>query len=225
MRARSTTPRLSSAATSRTASWFADKGAPRASFLGRSESLLAVDRLVGRLVRILRERGELRNTYFVFTSDNGYLLGEHGLTGKVLPYEESVRVPLVISGPGVRPGSRSRALVANVDLAPTIARITGALAERQMDGRSLLPLLHGRRRAIRHELLLEYLGDGRAFKAIRTERYAFQRYREGGSELYDLRADPAELHNLAHRPRKAAVKARLDARLRQVARCVGAACP
>jgi N-acetylglucosamine-6-sulfatase len=209
----------------RTASWLADKGAPRASFLGRSESLLAVDRLVGRLVRILRERGDLRNTYFVFTSDNGYLLGEHGLNGKVLPYEESVRVPLVISGPGVRPGSRTHALVANIDLAPTITRIAGALAERRMDGRSLLPLLHGRRRAIRHELLLEYLGDGRAFQALRTDRYAFQRYRAGGSELYDLQSDPAELHNLAQRHQQAEVRARLAERLRHLAGCVGAACP
>jgi N-acetylglucosamine-6-sulfatase len=209
----------------RSTRWFGGGGALRASFLGRSESLLAVDRLVGRLVRILRARGELENTYFVFTSDNGYLLGEHGMIGKNLPYDEDVRVPLVVRGPGIRPAGRSDALVANIDLAPTIVRIAGAVAGRRMDGHSLLPLLRGRRDAIRHELLLEYLATDQAFRAIRTDRYAFQRYRVGGSELYDLRSDPAELHNLARRKAGADLRARLAGRLHRLSRCAGAACP
>jgi arylsulfatase A-like enzyme len=208
----------------RSARWL-DGGALRASFLGRSESLLAVDRLVGRLVRILRERGELQNTYFVFTSDNGYLLGEHGMIGKNLPYDEDVRVPLVVRGPGIRAGSQSDAMVANIDMAPTIVRIAGAVSGRRMDGRSLLPLLRGRRDAIRHELVLEYLATDQAFRAIRTDRYALQRYREGGSELYDLRSDPAELHNIAHRNAAEDLRTRLAARLHRLSRCVGAGCP
>ena len=106
----------------------------------RQESLLAVDDQIERLVDTLRRRGELDNTYILFTSDNGYMQGEHRVAyGKMLAYDPSTRVPLLVSGPGIPHGQVSQELVANIDLAPTIAQIAGARPSRPCDGRSLLP--------------------------------------------------------------------------------------
>lgn len=195
----------------------------RPAFIGRSESLLAVDDLVGRLTATLRSSGQLRNTYFIFTSDNGFLLGEHGLEGKVLPYDESVRVPLLVRGPGIKPGSRDNSLVANIDLAPTISALAGAQPGRQVDGQSLVPLLRGHQMSPR-PLELEYLAGREGFHAVRTQTWMFDRYKTGGSELYDVRNDPYQLHNLAANPRYAAVRSRLAAKLKALAHCSGATC-
>jgi arylsulfatase A-like enzyme len=106
----------------------------------RQESLLAVDDQVSRLVDTLRRTGELDNTYILFTSDNGYMQGEHRVAyGKMLAYDPSTRVPLLVRGPGIAHGRVSHELVANIDLAPTIAGIAGARPTRPCDGRSLLP--------------------------------------------------------------------------------------
>jgi N-acetylglucosamine-6-sulfatase len=106
----------------------------------RQESLLAVDDQVERLVDTLRATGELDNTYILFTSDNGYMQGEHRVAyGKMLAYDPSTRVPLLVRGPGIPQGRVSRELVANIDLAPTIAQVAGARPTRPCDGRSLLP--------------------------------------------------------------------------------------
>jgi len=192
-------------------------------FLGRSESLLAVDDLVGRLVDRLRAEGELDNTYFIYTSDNGFLLGEHRLTGKVVPYEEAIRVPLVIRGPGIKPGSRERTLVANIDLAPTISALADAQPRRAQDGHSLVPLFRGQDLPGR-DLAFEYLTGREAFSAIRTERWKFITYATGGSELYDLRHDPHELLNLASFSRYEEVRRRLTERRRQLSDCKGKPC-
>lgn len=91
--------------------------------------------------------GEQEDTYYVLLSDNGYQFGEHGLGSKALPYEESVHVPMFVSGPGVAAGSRRTELVANNDIAPTVLEWTGAEATKPVDGRSLAPCsLAGRRR-------------------------------------------------------------------------------
>ncbi len=111
-------------------------------YRNRLESLLAVDEMVGRLVGELREAGELDDTYIVFTSDNGFHMGEHRLgPGKWTPYEEDIRVPLVVRGPGVPAGRKLDHLVLNNDLAPTFAQLAGAQAPSFVDGRSLAPLL------------------------------------------------------------------------------------
>jgi N-acetylglucosamine-6-sulfatase len=108
----------------------------------RLESMLAVDEMVGRLVDALRESGELENTYLVFTSDNGFHLGQHRLTsGKWTAYEEDIRVPLIVRGPGVPEGRTLAHLVLNNDLAPTFADLGGAETPPFVDGRSLKPLL------------------------------------------------------------------------------------
>ena len=108
----------------------------------RLQSMLAVDDMIGQLVETLKESGELDNTYLVFTSDNGFHLGTHRLTaGKWTAYEEDIRVPLIVRGPGVPEGRRLEHLVLNNDLAPTFADLAGAKAPSFVDGRSLTPLL------------------------------------------------------------------------------------
>ena len=113
----------------------------------RAEALSLVDAQVARTVRTLRQTGELRNTYVVFTSDNGYFLGEHRMRqGKVLPYEPSLRVPLMIRGPGIPAGQVRSDPFTTVDLAPTILDAAGVRAPRSVDGASLLDVAkHGDR--------------------------------------------------------------------------------
>jgi N-acetylglucosamine-6-sulfatase len=196
-------------------------------FLGRSESLLAVDRMVERIIKALRASDELANTYLIFTSDNGYLLGEHGHIGKRLGYEESVRVPLVVRGPGIPQRKRVPELVQNIDLAPTVVDISGAEAGLEMDGRSLLPLLENAGgtapSAFKHRnLLLEYLVKWEKFAGVRTPGgFVYIEYWDGTTELYDLDQDPWELRNPAGEPSYRRVQARLDARLDRLRACAG----
>jgi arylsulfatase A-like enzyme len=117
----------------------------QALFDRRRESLLAVDRGVVSLVQELERTGQLDNTYVVFTSDNGFHTGEHRLpAGKETAFEEDIRVPLLIRGPGVKEHSTSGALVGNVDFAPTFARLAGVVPPAFVDGRSFADQLHGR---------------------------------------------------------------------------------
>jgi N-acetylglucosamine-6-sulfatase len=194
-------------------------------YRSRLESLLAVDNSVSRLIQTLRRTGELDNTVVIFTSDNGYLLGEHRQTGKELPYEESMRVPLIVRGPGFPGGVRRRQLVANIDLAPTIAALAHAPGRRHMDGISLLPLARHRARARRRDLLFERSHlEGRSFAAVRTQRYVLIRWDGGGRELYDLRRDPYELHNRARSHAYSRVRHALLPRLRALSHCKRKGC-
>ncbi len=110
----------------------------------RLRSLQAVDEAIARLYDTLKESGNLENTFIFFTSDNGFHLGEHRLRrGKQTAYETDIHLPLIVRGPGIKPGTTSSALVGNIDLAPTIATIAGAKIPDFVDGRSFVPLLHG----------------------------------------------------------------------------------
>jgi N-acetylglucosamine-6-sulfatase len=101
-----------------------------------------VDDMIGKLVKSLHESGELDNTYIFFTSDNGFHLGQHRLgAGKWTPYEEDIRVPLIVRGPGVPEGKTLHHMVLNNDLAPTFADLAGAKRPSFVDGRSLVPFL------------------------------------------------------------------------------------
>jgi N-acetylglucosamine-6-sulfatase len=124
----------------------------------RLRSLLAVDEMVGSVVETLSAAGALDNTYIVFTSDNGYLLGEHGIPlGKQAPYEESIHVPLIVRGPGVPAGAVTDSIGLNIDFAPTFAELAGASPADFVDGRSLVPLLDGDPPAEwRHGFLVEH---------------------------------------------------------------------
>jgi arylsulfatase A-like enzyme len=191
----------------------------------RLASLVAVDEGVARIVGALRARDQLRNTLLIFTSDNGFMLGEHRvLTGKILPYEPSIRVPLLMRGPGVPHGVRRRDLVWNGDLAPTILDAAGARPAFALDGRSLLAPPRPRR-----DILLEGPPARRTnglpwFIGLRTPRYKYVEYLWGARELYDLRRDPDETHNLARSLATSRLRAALKRRLAQLAGCAGAAC-
>ena len=168
-------------------------------------SLLEVDRSVGRLVDALIERGELRNTIIVFTSDNGLAFGEHRWSAKRIPYEESIRVPLIVryDGLGTPVDVRSSALVANIDIAPTIAQLTG-VALRRTDGVSLVPQLRDPRSAMaRQGVLLEHLAKKNdrvpSYCGLRTSRHTYVRYATGEEELYNLDRDPFQLEDRSDR--------------------------
>jgi arylsulfatase A-like enzyme len=189
-------------------------------------SLLAVDDLVARLVGTLAEVGELDRTLLVFTSDNGFFHGEHRIRdGKFLPYEEAVRVPLLVRGGGFPVGVTATQLVSNVDLAPTLLAAAGAEPGRVLDGEPLLPLALDPGAGRSRVLLLEAIeGNRAAYSAIRTERWAWIEYEDGARELYDLRSDPLQLRSRHAQKSTAAVRASLAARLARLRSCAGESC-
>jgi N-acetylglucosamine-6-sulfatase len=183
------------------------------------EALQAVDRAVATMVRVLAERDLLYNTVIIFMSDNGLMLGEHRQQQKIWPYEEAIRVPLVIRAPWIPSARTNDEFVLNIDIAPTLAELAGVKADHP-DGRSLVPLLRGEHPPWRQSFLEEFLGPNQlniggppGFNAIRTKRYMYAEYRTGWRELYDLQMDPYELQNLAGQPDVAALEASLAAGL------------
>ncbi len=133
-----------------------DENDANAFFRRRAGTLPAVDEMVEEIIRLLEQTDELDNTYIFFLSDNGYRTGQHGIpSGKGTAYEEDIRVPLLVRGPGIQPNIRIDHLVANIDLAPTIADMAGVPPSRSVDGRSFLPLLEQRDMAWRKVLLIE----------------------------------------------------------------------
>jgi N-acetylglucosamine-6-sulfatase len=194
----------------------------------RLESLLAVDEAVAAIVAALRETGELEQTLIVFTADNGFFHGEHRVpSGKVLLYEPSIRVPLVLRGPGVPRGERVSELVANIDVAPTIVDATGAQPQRVLDGRSLLPLARDTGRRTGRDILIERGPGGnnqQIFTALRTARYLYAEYSNGERELYDLVRDPAQLTSLHADPAHQGLRTVLAERLARLRTCAGDAC-
>jgi len=186
------------------------------------QSLLELDRVVQALVETVAARGGLGDTVIAFASDNGFMWGEHRLEGKVWPYEESIRVPLVIRVPWVAPPGRTdRHMALNIDLASTFADLAGVTPGLPQDGRSLVPLLRGAGPdpPWRSAFVVEYLGHETfpesppRFEAIRTTGYLYAEYTNGWRELYDLRRDPYELRNLAGQPGDASLQALLARRL------------
>jgi arylsulfatase A-like enzyme len=181
-------------------------------------SLLAVDRAVGGIVSALRETGRLADSMIVFTSDNGILWGEHGWVGKIVPYEESIRVPFVVRDDRLVSAARQDPRpVLNVDLAPTFAEAAGVAAP-GAEGRSLLPLLRGDAPGWRSDFLIESerYSHVPSYCAVRDERHLYVVYDTGEEELYDLSRDPFELQNAAADPALAAIRSRLRTRLREL---------
>ena len=192
------------------------------------ESLLAVDEGIVRVVGALRDAGELENTLIVFTSDNGFFHGEHRVPyGKVMVYEPSIRVPLILRGPGVPAGARRRQLVTNADLAPTILDAADAVpAGRVPDGRSLFPLLRDRGLAWGRELLVEGAPgiQAVAYAALRNDRFVYAEHDNGERELYDLRRDPDQLDSVDGDQDYESIEARLAERLAALQICAGPSC-
>jgi N-acetylglucosamine-6-sulfatase len=192
----------------------------------RLESLLSVDDAVESIVSALRGTGELDNTLILFTSDNGFFAGEHRVaTGKVLAYEPSIRLPLLMRGPGVPVGATAGQLVTNADLAPTILDAAEAKPGRVEDGRSLLELVGDPGVEWGRELLLEGgNAQGLTFTGLRNYRWKYIEHTDGEVELYDLERDPYELQSLHPDPAFAGIKALLAARLAILRSCAGRTC-
>jgi N-acetylglucosamine-6-sulfatase len=199
----------------------AQLNAIRENYQQRLESLLAVDEAVRDILSALEATGELSRTLVILTADNGFFHGEHRVpAGKVLVYEPSVRVPLIVRGPGLPRAVQRSNLVANVDLAATILDAAAARADRRLDGRSLLPFARDPLVRSGRDILLETP----TYSAIRTPRHVFVQHSTGEQELYDLVADPHQLQSLHADPRSAALKADLAARLARLRTCAGDAC-
>jgi N-acetylglucosamine-6-sulfatase len=195
----------------------------------RLQSLQAVDEGVARMMDALRRTGELRNTLVIFTSDNGYLLGEHRYTGKVLPYEPALQVPLLMRGPGLPAGVVRKRVATLVDLAPTIVAVAHARAGLVMDGRNLLPIAT-RNKPSWETLLIQAgqyrtYGTGWFYRGVRTDRYSYAYYPYSDEdELYDRRKDPDQLTNVAGDPRYAAVVRLLKRQAKTLGSCAGWQC-
>jgi len=213
-------------------------------FRDRVRTVQAVDRMIGRLQRRLRTLGVARNTYIVFSSDNGFHLGQHRLTpGKLTAYDPDVRVPLIVTGPGVAAGRTVDAMAENTDLCPTFAELGGAPAPPRADGHSLVPLLHPASDDAtagdwRDAVLIEHHGNVNgasdpdlppagsgnppSYEALRSKDALYVEYADGERELYDLAADPFQLRNLAEEvpPERLA---RLSGQLAAMANCHGSA--
>jgi arylsulfatase A-like enzyme len=197
----------------------------------RLECLQAVDELVETLVETLKDTSELERTYLVYASDNGFHLGEHRMKeGKDTAYEEDIRAPLAIRGPGVPQGRRVRGMALNIDLAPTFAAWAGIATPDFVDGRSLLPLLENPDVPWRRSFLIQRLGlesDERLEPAnalaIRTDRYTYIAYNNGEREMYDLATDPDQLQSIEPTADKSLIEA-LAARLTELRACQGRQC-
>jgi arylsulfatase A-like enzyme len=170
-----------------------------------------LDHHVGRIFAELKASGQWDNTIIIFSADNGLSMGEHGLFGKQNLYEfGGMHVPLVIAGPGI-PRGRSEALVYLMDLFPTFVDFAGAKLPDGVEGRSLRPVIEGKQPKVRDVLYTAYRHVQRA---VRDDRWKLIRYPlVDRTQLFDLRADPRELTNLADRPEHAAKVAELTALL------------
>jgi N-acetylglucosamine-6-sulfatase len=202
-----------------------DPGTSEETIRRRAEMLLAVDEGLGRMVAALGRRGILDQTFILFTSDNGFFYGEHGLSiERRLPYEESIRTPMIVRYPVVAgAGSQIDKLVVSVDIAPTVLQIAGAPIGDHIQGRSFVRLLQGDARGWRRSVLIEFYTYENPFpwlvdmdyRAIRTSRYKYVHWMQhpDEGELYNLVEDPYETRNLIDDPRLASVLEGLRAEL------------
>ncbi len=172
------------------------------------QQIYAIDVAVGMIRDALVEAGTSENTVIIYTSDNGFMCGSHGYGSKVIPYEESSRVPLIMFDPRHESSGkkfRSDALTGNVDFAPTILNLAGVAIPNGLSGRSLLPLYDNPEAAIHHSLPLINVWGPKEVHSLgvvtKEQKYIFWSYAEGEfqptEELYDLGSDPLELKNLA----------------------------
>ena len=212
----------------------------------RVEALSVVDDEVANIMATLRRTGELDNTYVMFTSDNGFFLGEHRRwQGKIIAYDPSLRVPLVMRGPGIPAGEERRDPFLMIDFAPTILAAAGVTTDQQMDGVSMLdaaqhgdqgwtrPILTetGPRKLSedtlsRISLLQRRNGPSslRFSQGVRTGRYLYVEHASREKELYDMRRDPRQLTNVVDVPRYAGVVRQLAKELDRLRECDGTEC-
>lgn len=170
-----------------------------------------LDAQVGRILDALEAGGHGKDTVVVFASDNGLALGSHGLLGKQNCYEHSLRVPLILRGPGIPKAARSDALVNLMDLFPTLCDLAGVNIPAGLDGRSFAPVVRGLQRTHRTELLGAY---GQVQRSLREDRWKIIRYPQvDRTQLFDLRHDPEEKRDLSGDPHQGGRLAELLGRL------------
>jgi len=193
----------------------AQQAAITSEYRDRVEADFSVDDMIGQIERELRAKGVARNTYIVFSSDNGLHMGEYRLEpGKQTAFDTDIRVPLIVSGPHVPAGRTVTQLASNIDLAPTFEALAGLRIRKTIDGHSLAALWHAQRpKDWRQAILIEHHGpddvpsdpdaqtkaqaDPPSYEAVRTENALYVLYANGDEEYYDTATDPLELDNIA----------------------------
>lgn len=220
-----------------------------ASYRRRLQTMLSVEDLVENVVATLEENGELENTYIIFTSDNGFHMGDHRLPlGKSTAYDSDIHVPLIIRGPDVPKGEVVDELTANIDFAPTFAELAGITIPGTVDGRSFVSLWREKVRNWRTAILLEHDANVvkpkntddegllepedssevfrvgmPSFIGVRTSQYTYVSYANGEKELYDNAADPYQVNNIAATASKELLDA-LEAQSEALSTCSGEVC-
>lgn len=172
-----------------------------------TETLLAVDESIVKILNYLEENNLLENTLVIYMGDNGFSFGEHGLIDKRQAYEESIRVPMLVYGSGIEKGFEVTEMIQNIDIAPTILAYAGLVAPQNMDGMSFKSILEGQHPKWRDRIYYEYFWE-RPFPqtptvhAVRTNKFKYMRYYGVWdiNELYDLENDPFETNNLIRNP-------------------------
>jgi arylsulfatase A-like enzyme len=198
-------------------------------FTGRIESLAAVDEAVAATFGALDDEGVLDRTLLIFTSDNGYLLGEHRVVGKRLAYEEALRIPFLVAGPSLASGTQTGRTVSLLDISATIVDAANAVPGRRLDGASFLGAVPTdsaqRTLLVQAGNRLARRGDRRwDFRGIRHKRYTYVRWYTGEEELYDRRTDPHQLVNKAEKRRYRDVRGWAFRVTRRLDHCAGASC-
>ncbi|GMQ33576.1 sulfatase-like hydrolase/transferase [Algoriphagus taiwanensis] len=158
-----------------------------------------LDTQIAKIIQTLKDNGQYENTIIVYAADNGIAAGSHGLLGKQSLYEHSMKVPLIIKGPGVPQGKELDAFAYIHDLYPTLAELAGIPKREDVDGKSLAKVLSGEERQVRETLFTAYRNTVRA---VRDQKWKLIRYPERDfTQLFDLENDPEEINNLAEDPR------------------------
>lgn len=184
---------------------------------GYFEALKGVDENVGRILNTLDSLHLTENTLVIFSSDNGFFLGEHGLGDKRAAYDESMRVPLIVRYPSrIKPGQTNDELALNLDIAPTLVDAAGLTPPKSFQGKSLLPLAEKKITAWRKSFFYEYFFENQfntpAITAVRTKTAKLVTYpgEPGWTELFDLAKDPLEQKNLFNQPSASTLKKQLQ---------------
>ena len=207
----------------------------------RVQSMMGIDDMIGAIRATVEELGLTQDTYVIFTSDNGYHMGEYSLrAGKMAAFDTDIKVPLVVVGPGVAAGSRVDDIAMMVDLFPTFTDLAGLPASSTVHGQSLVPLLQGGAGPVRSMAVVEHTrpvrsaddpdasdekaGDPPTYLALRMKDSLYVEYLEGAGEVtyYDMTSDPHQLHNIAHTLSPARLKALHEAAMANLA-CKSAA--
>lgn len=201
----------------------AAKGGPN---LGYFRCITAIDDNLGKLLQALDDLGLSEDTIVIFTSDNGYYLGEHGLGDKRSAYEESIRIPFLVRYPRVTGARLVDKMILNIDLAPTLLDFAGVAIPKEMQGKSWRPLLEGKKTEWRHAFFYCYFYE-RNFNiptttAVRTDAAVLIRYpgHDEWTELFDLAADPYQTKNIVNDPAHADLRRRMEAEYERQSRAI-----